>query len=165
MPLLWASDVNTRRIGQIVLADAGLRIYVVGAASGRVDPIIRAGQMQLELYRASEDQPFAVQTVSQNQPLAIGDFTYTFQREQQYTGLIVARDPGQILVWIGALALVLGVFLVFMFPNRRIWAVVTTRPGGTGEVRLGATARHDATFAPDFTKLVEQVRRALTPAA
>ncbi len=65
------------------------------------------------------------------------------------------------LVWLGALTLVLGVFLVFMFPNRRLWAAIRTRPDGGGEVHLGATARHDTTFAPEFKKLVEQVRLAL----
>jgi cytochrome c biogenesis protein len=165
VPLLWSSDDDQRRIGRFTLDEAGIMVYVVGAASGRVDPVIRAGQMQLEIYRAGADQPFAIEVLSQGQPLAIGDLTYTFQREQQYTGLIVARDPGQTLVWIGALALVLGVFLVFMFPNRRIWVAVRARPDGGGEVRLGATARHDTTFATEFTKLTEQVRLALRPVA
>jgi cytochrome c biogenesis protein len=165
VPLLWSSDDDSRRVGQFALNDGAIKVYVVGAASGRVDPYIRAGQMQLEIYRAGEDQPFAIEILSQGQPMAIGDLQYTFQREQQFTGLIVARDPGQVLVWFGALTLVLGVFLVFMFPNRRIWAAIKARPDGGGEVRLGATARHDVTFAPEFTKLAEQVRLAITPAA
>jgi cytochrome c biogenesis protein len=165
VPLLWSSDDSTRSIGQITLPAQNLIIYVVGAASGQVDPNIRAGQMQLEIYRNGEDQPSAIEIVTQGQPLAIDGLTYTFQREQQFTGLIVARDPGQPLVWLGALALVLGCFLVFMFPNRRIWAQIKARSDGTGEVHLGATARHDAAFAPEFTKLVDQVRLAFGPAA
>ena len=165
VPLLWSSDDNKRRIGQLTLTDQGVMVYVVGAASGRIDPTIRAGQMQLELYRTGEEQPFDVEILSQGQPLAINGLTYNFEREQQYTGLIVARDPGQPLVWLGALALVMGCFLVFMFPNRRIWAQIKRRSDGTGEVQLGATARHDAAFAPEFTKLVEQVRLAFGPAA
>ncbi len=165
VPLLWPSDDDSRRIGQLTLSAQNIMIYVVGAASGRVDPNIRAGQMQLEIYRAGEDQPFAIEVLSQGQPLAIEGLTYTFEREQQFTGLIVARDPGQPLVWLGALALVLGCFLVLLFPNRRLWAAIKARPDGTGEVHLGATARHDAAFAPEFSKLVEQVRLALSPAA
>jgi len=165
VPLLWSTDDNARRIGQFTLDDGAIKVYVVGAASGRVDPTIRAGQMQLEIYRAGEDQPFAIEILSQGQPVTIGERSYIFQREQQFTGLIVSRDPGQMLVWMGALALVLGVFLVFMFPNRRIWAAVRARPDGGGEVRLGATARHDVAFAPEFSKLIEQVRLALAPVA
>jgi len=163
VPLLWSSDDSTRRIGQLDLSDAGIIAYVVGAASGRIDTSIRPGEMQLEVYRVGEDQPFAIEIVAQGQPLAIGDLSYTFQREQQYTGLIVNRDPGEMIVWLGALALVFGLFLVFMFPNRRIWIAVKQRPGG-GEVSLGATARHDAAFAPEFNRLTEQVRQALQQA-
>jgi cytochrome c biogenesis protein len=165
VPLLWSSDDDSRRIGQMTLSAQNIMVYVVGAASGRVDPRIRPGQMQLEIYRGGEDQPFAIEILTQGQPLAIDGLTYTFEREQQFTGLIVSRDPGQPLVWLGALALVLGCFLVFMFPNRRIWAQIKARSDGTGEVHLGATARHDAAFAPEFTKLVDQVRLAFGPAA
>jgi cytochrome c biogenesis protein len=165
VPLLWSSDDDARRIGQMTLSEQNIMVYVVGAASGRVDPRIRAGQMQLEIYRGGEEQPFAIEILTQGQPLAIDGLTYTFEREQQFTGLIVSRDPGQPLVWLGALALVLGCFLVFMFPNRRIWAQIKARSDGTGEVHLGATARHDAAFAPEFTKLVDQVRLAFGPAA
>lgn len=165
VPLLWSSDDDTRRIGQFTLSDQNIMVYVVGVASGRVDANIRAGQIQLEMYRNGEQQPFAVEVLSQGQPLAIEGLTYTFAREQQFTGLIVARDPGQFLVWLGALALVLGCFLVFLFPNRRIWAAIKARPDGAAQVSLGATARHDAAFAPEFTKLVEQVRLAFGPAA
>jgi len=165
VPLLWSSDDDTRRIGQLTLSDQNIIVYVVGVASGRVDANIRAGQMQLEIYRAGDEQPFALETLNQGEPLAIGGLTYTFEREQQFTGLIVARDPGQPLVWLGALALVLGCFLVFLFPNRRIWAAIRTRPDGVAQVSLGATARHDAAFAPEFTRLIEQVRLAFAGAA
>ncbi len=121
--------------------------------------------MQLEIYRSGTEQPFAVEILSQGQPLVIDGLTYTFAREQQFTGLIVARDPGQPLVWLGALALVLGCFLVFMFPNRRIWAAVKALPDGAAQISLGATARHDAGFAPEFTKITGQVRLAFAGAA
>jgi len=165
VPLLWSSDDDTHRIGQLTLTDSNNVVYVVGATSGRVDPVIHAGQMQLEFYRPGEQQPYNIQLLTQGTPVTIDGLTYTFQREQQFTGLIVARDPGAWLVWLGALALVLGCFLVFMFPNRRIWAAIKARADGAAQISLGATARHDAAFAPEFTKLVEQVRLAFGPAA
>jgi cytochrome c biogenesis protein len=161
VPLLWSSDDGARRIGQFSLPDAGLTVFVVGAASGLVDQDIKAGQMQLEVYRQGSQQPTAVELVSQGKPATIGGLQFTFQREQQFTGLIVARDPGVLFVWLGAFALVGGLFLVFLFPNRRIWAAVRRRPDGRSEVRLGATARHDATFGPEFQHVVNDMRLAL----
>jgi len=165
VPLLWASDDEKRRIGQFALVDAGLTVFVVGPASGRVDPTIKAGQMQVEVYQRGAERPSAIEIISQGEPATIGDLSFTFQREQQFTGMIVARDPGVIFVWFGSFLLVGGLFLVFMFPNRRIWAAVRERPDGRSEVRLGATARHDATFGPDFQKLVNDMRLALGQAA
>jgi cytochrome c biogenesis protein len=161
VPLLWASDDEKRRIGQFALVDAGLTVFVVGPASGRVDPTIKAGQMQVEVYQRGAERPSAIEVISQGEPATIGDLRFTFQREQQFTGMIVARDPGVIFVWFGSFLLVGGLFLVFTFPNRRIWAAVRERPDGRSEVRLGATARHDATFGPDFQKLVNDMRLAL----
>jgi cytochrome c biogenesis protein len=158
VPLLWASDDGTRRIGQFTIASSGLTVFVVGAASGQIDPSIKAGEMQLEIYPAGAQDPSAVQVISQGTPTTIGDLQYTFEREQQFTGLIVSRDPGALLVWLGALALVAGLFLIFMFPNRRMWLVLRRLPAGGHQVRLAATGRTDATFAPEFGRLVDQVR-------
>jgi cytochrome c biogenesis protein len=165
VPLLWSSDDGTRRVGQFALPGAGLTAFVVGAASGQVDPTIKAGQMQLEIYEPGSEQPFAIEIVSQGKPTTIRDLQFTFQREQEFTGLIVARDPGVTFVWLGAFALVGGLFIVFLFPNRRIWAAVRRLPTGGSEVRLGATARHDATFGPEFQDLVHDMRLALEPGA
>jgi cytochrome c biogenesis protein len=164
VPLLWASDDETRRIGQFPLIDEGLTVFVVGPASGRVDPTIKAGQMQLEIYPSGSERPSSIEIISQGEATALGDLSFTLLREQQFTGMIVARDPGMVFVWFGSILLVGGLFLVFFFPNRRIWAAFQRLPNGQSEVRVGATARHDATFGPDFERLVNDMRLALAPA-
>ena len=162
VPLLWTSDDGKHRVGQFSLPDRGLTVYVVGAASGEVDPQIKAGQMQLELYQdGAGDTPISTQLVSQGEPATIAGLEFTFVRERQYTGLIVAKDPGQFLVWGGAGLLVLGLFLVFFFPNRRFWARIV--PGTSGStVHVGATSRHDASFGPEFEGIVTDMKLALS---
>ncbi len=161
VPLLWSSSDGLRRVGRITVDDPQLTIFVSEAASGQVDPVIKAGQVRFEVYRNETDaSPVAVQIATQGQPVQLAGLTFTFQREQQFTGLIVAKDPGQVLVWLGAAALVGGLFLVFFFPNRRIWARIH-REGADTEVQLGATVRHDASFGPDFQHLVGDIRLAL----
>ncbi len=109
VPLLWTSNDGSRRVGQLVLPDQGLTVYVVGAASGEVDPDIKAGQMQLEVYQTgTEGAPIATQIVTQGQPVDLAGLKFTFVRERQFTGLIVARDPGALFVWLGAALLVGG---------------------------------------------------------
>lgn len=161
VPLAWGSTDKNKRVGEFSLVDAKLTVFVVGVASGEVDPLIKPGQMQIEVYKTgSEGAPIATEIVTQGQPTRIAGLDFTFVRERQFTGLIVARDPGVLFVWIGMTLLVVGICLVFFFQNRRIWALIRSTPGGS-EVRVGATSRHDATFGPDFQRLVDDMKLAL----
>jgi cytochrome c biogenesis protein len=161
VPLEWGSNDGTHQVGELTLPEAGLTVYVIGAASGEVDPQIRPGQMQLEVYRTgSENTPVATQIVTQGQPATIAGLEFTFVRERQFTGLIVARDPGAVFVWLGAIFLVGGTALVFFFPNRRAWALIRRGPGGTA-VRVGAIVRHDVAFEADFERLTHEINLAL----
>lgn len=45
-----------------------------------------------------------------------------FRRPSSYIGLIAKRDPGQGLIWLGAVVLVAGVSVSLLLPRRRIWA-------------------------------------------
>ena len=158
VPLEWTSNDGKHRVGQILLPDAGLTVYVIGAASGEVDPQIKPGQMQLEVYKSgSESTPIATQIVTQGQPATIAGLDFTFVRERQFTGLIVARDPGAVFVWLGAILLVGGIALVFFFPNRRAWALIRRGPDGTA-VHVGAVVRHDVGFQADFERLSGEIQ-------
>lgn len=165
VPLAWGSTDKNKRVGRFALPDQGLTVFVVGVASGEVDAQIKPGQMQLEVYREGSDgTPLATQIVSQGQPARIAGLDFTFVRERQFTGLIVARDPGVPFVWGGSLLLVLGVCLVFFFPNRRAWALIRRRPDGSA-IQVGAIVRHDVGFESDFRDLVNDVKLALAGAS
>ncbi len=158
--LQWSSSDGKHSIGQFTLPDQGLNVYVVSAASGEVDPSIGAGQMQLEIYRDGQDQqPIATQVLDQGKATTISGLSYTFVRERPFTGLIVSRDPGATWVWVGSVLMVLGLFLVFFFPHRRIWVrVYRTRTGS--EVHFASPNRRDS----GFETLIGRLRTTLTEA-
>ncbi len=160
VPLLWGSNDGTERIGQFAMPEQGLTVFVVGAASGEVSKAVKAGQMQIEVYQAGSQTPLDIQVVDQGKTTTIGGLDFTFVREHQFTGLIVARDPGVPFVWGGTIVLIVGVCLVFFFPNRRAWALVRRRDGATS-VQVGAIVRHDVTFQADFAKFVDGLKLAL----
>lgn len=162
VPLEWVSTDGRHVIGRIALPDTGLTVYVIGVASGEVDPNVRPGQMQLATYlTGSEGGPIATQVVSQGRAVKFAGLDVTFIRERQFTGLIAVRDPGLPLVWGGAAFLVGGLFLVLFFRNRRTWARIR-RIAGRSEVLVGATSRHDSAFGADFERLVDEIKLALT---
>ena len=164
VPLVWASDDGTHTIGQFTMAAKGLSVYVIGAASGKPDPNIKAGQMQLEIHQAGKDEPIATEVVSQGKPTTIAGLEYTFERTRPFTGLIVARDPGAIFVWVGSTLLVVGLFLVFFFPHRRVWVRVRKSAGGS-EIRFASTMRRDSAFEPKFHQMVTEIQLAGAPSS
>ncbi|HET9657711.1 MAG TPA: cytochrome c biogenesis protein ResB [Kineosporiaceae bacterium] len=160
VPLQWQSDDGKHSIGQLVMAAQKTQVYVVLPASGQVDPNIQAGQVQLEVYANGSSTPTATQVISQGKPTTIAGLTYTFQRERQFTGLIVARDPGVWLVWAGSAFLVTGIFLVFFFPYRRLWVLARRGPEGETTLHLAAQLKRDTAFEPQFRELVADLERA-----
>lgn len=164
VPLLYGSRDERHRIGRFALPEQGLTVFVVSPESGEVDPQIAAGQTQLEIYRTTSDKPVAVQVLSQGRPATIAGIDFTFVREREFTGLIVAHDPGSTLIWIGSTLLVLGMCLVFFFPHRRVRAVVRRRGSGS-EIGVAAIRRRDPLFEAQFERLVEDIRRAVTGSA
>jgi cytochrome c biogenesis protein len=137
----------------------GLAVYVIVPASGKTDPNIKAGQMQLEVDQDGKKDPIATQVLDQGKPATIAGLTYTFQRTRQFTGLIVAHDPGVPFVWVGSALLVIGLYLVFFFPHRRIWVRVRKTAGGS-EILCGSTMKRDVAFKPQFNAIITGIQLA-----
>lgn len=160
VPLLWESKDDTERVGRFTIPGQGLQVFVVSAASGKVSRSVKPGQVQVELYKTGTTTPLDIRVIDQGKPATVGGLEVTFAREHQFTGLIVASDPGVPLVWGGAILLVLGVCLVFFFPNRRAWALIRPTDGGTA-VDVAALVRHDVAFETRFRTFIEGLTRAL----
>jgi len=164
VPLVWASDDGKHSIGKFDIVGKGFSVYVIDNASGQTDPNIKAGQVELEVHQDGKDDPVATQVVDQGKPTTIAGLSYTFERPRQFTGLIVAQDPGAIFVWIGSTLLVIGLFLVFFFPHRRVWVRVRKTSGGT-EILCASTMKRDVAFEPQFHQLVTDIQLAGTPSS
>lgn len=162
VPLSWASKDGKHSIGMFDLKAQGLSVYVVDAASGKVDPDIKAGQVQLEIHQAGKDDPIATEVVDQGRASTINGLSYTYERSRQFTGLIVARDPGANFVWVGSTLLVLGLFLVFFFPHRRVWVRIRKTSGGT-QILCASTMKRDVAFEPRFHQLVTDIQLVGSP--
>jgi cytochrome c biogenesis protein len=162
--LAWTSEDGSRRIGSFTLPGKNLVAWVVGT-SGPDDTEVKPGQMRIELYQASGTGALVeAKTLDQGKPAAIGGLDFAFQRESQFTGLIVARDPGALLVWLGAAMLVIGFAVRFLLPHRRLWARIASGPRGGAIVSVAAMDRHDFGLDTEFTNLVTDVRTALQTA-
>ena len=72
----------------------------------------------------------------------------------------VARAPGQKLVYLGAVLLIIGVFAMLYIRERRLWIWITPSPNEAGGslVRLALSTTRDT---PDNALVFDELRRAV----
>lgn len=153
VPLNSQTDDGQYAFGKFEIASPDLLVYVVAPASGKVDPDIAAGQVRVEIYPGDEDTPLAGEVVTQGTPAQVGDLRVTFNREQQYTGLMVSKDPGAVYVWTGAILLALGTFFTMFLRHHRLWVRATEEDAGGTRVQMACPDRYDITFENEFRRL------------
>ena len=161
VPLAWQTRQGNRPVGSFTLPEKNLEVYVVGPKSGENDPLVPAGEMRVEVYQRDSGSAVAVDNLSQGTPKELAGLNFTFQREQRFTGLIVAKDPGVNLIWAASGLMVFGLVMLFYFPHRRLWALCASRPDGTADVRLGMTADRDISLTDEFNRVRANVELAL----
>lgn len=159
VPLAWTTQGDNRPIGSFNIPGTNYVGWVVGTL-GTSDTKIQPGQMEIELYTADTGTAVSSQVLDQGKPATISGLTVTFDRESQFTGLNVARDPGVTLVWLGALLLFVGFVIRFTIPHKRLWARISALPTGA-VVGLAGLGNREAVLATEFENLVNDIRAAL----
>ncbi len=160
VPLEWRTTADNRPIGSFNIPGTNYVGWVVGTL-GNGDTQIQPGQMKIELYTADSGQQVAQQVLDQGTPAAVGDLTVTFDRESQFTGLSISRDPGVMVVWLGAALLFIGFALRFLLPHKRVWARIAPRANGGSVLAMASLGSRDAALGTDFESLVSDIRTAL----
>lgn len=162
VPLAWQSNDGTHRIGSFTLPDQGLTVWVEDTA-GSSDTVVRPGQMGVQVYKSDTGTLVGTQSLDPGKPATIGGVVFTFDRETQFTGLSVAKDPGAPLIWLGCALLMFGFVVRFTITHRRIWARIAPRPDGGSTVALASVGHRDVALATEHAALVEDIRRASRP--
>lgn len=161
VPLQWTTQDKMLSYGWTELSDLGLEVYVIGSASGATGTGIEPGQMRIEVYQIGSDEPLASELVDQGGSFETGGLKFTFQREAPYTGIMVKRDPGAPVVWIGCALLVIGTFSTMFLRHHRIWARVLSDEDGV-RVLLASPDRKDPAFTRTFRALEARLASALS---
>jgi len=159
VPMQWQSDDGQQSIGRLAIPSRGITVFVIEAASGQVLADLPAGSAQLEVHKANVPNPVGAPVVSQGQSAVVDGLTYTYERNRQYTGLTVKHDNGSWVVGLGSALLILGCYMVFFMPHRRVWIRVRENAGGGSRVVLGAPLKRDPAFEPIFKDIVSTITR------
>jgi cytochrome c biogenesis protein len=154
-----AADGSDRAAGILDLPGSSDEIYVFGT-TGTSDTTVQPGQVRAVLFSTANGSTVDDKVLDQGKAQSLGGYTVTFNRESKYTLLSINRDPGQLLIWLGALLLFAGFTLVFLLPQRRVWARISTR-GAMSVLSVASLGRRDAALGTDFDDLVTDIRAAL----
>jgi cytochrome c biogenesis protein len=164
IPLAWKTTADNRPIGSFTIPGTNYVGWVVGTL-GNGDSTIKPGQVQLELYSADGGNQVAQQVLDQGKAASVQDLSVTFERESQFTGLSIARDPGVLLVWLGAALLFVGFVIRFLVPHKRVWAQITPRARAGAVLAIASLGSREAALGTEFESLVNDIRAALQPPA
>lgn len=147
--LAWRTK-GERPMGSFRLPDQNLTVYLVGPASSGLDPVIKAGELRVEVYRGREGRPLVMDNLLQGQPKTAEGLTFLFQRERQFSGLQVVNDPTTPLMYAAWVLCTVGLIAVFYFPYRRLWARCQQEADGSVRVFLGTSVRRDLGLTQEF---------------
>jgi cytochrome c biogenesis protein len=120
---------------------------------------LQGGQMFVQIRDTSDPGKEPVSAViEQGEATAIGDLNILFLRENRFTLLQVASNPGMPIFFAAAFLLVGGLAITFYFPHRRIRGIVS-RDGESDrtQVTLAPLARWDWSGQRDFRRIIEQL--------
>lgn len=160
VPLAWRTTADNRPVGSITIPGVDNVIWLVGTL-GSGDTLIKPGQIQAELYTKGEASQVATDVIDQGVATQLGDLTVTFERENQFTGLNIANDPGVLLVWVGSLLLFGGFMIRFFVPHKRLWARIVARPKGGAVLGVATLAPRGVAGESEFDNLINDIRAAL----
>ena len=152
-----ALNMRGRPMGYLVLPDRKVVGYVVAPASRPGDPSLSAGQLRLDVFDESNRVVVGSAVLEQGTPRRVGELTYTFVRERQFTGLQVVKDPGAPVIWVACALMVAGMAAALYFPHRRCWARCEARADGQAYVSLAGLTGRDSGFERELGQLVREL--------
>lgn len=158
--LVYLTPDKSRSYGVVKVPDRDYEIYVIAPASGRQTPEIAPGQVQIEVYPVGEQNLVGKDSLDPGQSVEIAGLTIGFEKEAQFTGLLIKKDPGTGFIWIGSLLLVIGMCATMFLRHRRIWvryAIVE----GKQTVQLASMDKPDVSFEARFAQSKDEVSNAL----
>jgi cytochrome c biogenesis protein len=85
------------------------------------------------------------------------EFTLSF-RQLYSTLLLVTKDPGVLIVYLGCILMVAGLAIIFFLSHRRIWVRITTVPQQGSRILIsGASNKNQSAFARHFRELTDRL--------
>lgn len=152
---LSLDDSVKRPEGDFKLKDVYI-VNVIGNTLNGMDPSIDKNEIGIELY---DDNMTLIERekIGKFAPQKIGNLTFTLMDKLQYSGFIVSKDPGNIFIWIGSLLFLIGIVIVFYFPNRQIWVALDSSSENITTILIKMNSVKKFTLENNLESLVSEL--------
>lgn len=88
-------------------------------------------------------------------------FTLDGIQNRYYTGLQVMQEPGVFWVGLGAVLMIMGFMMVFLYPERHVWVAVGMTGKGTAVRITGRSRRDPAGLQKEITDIADKIKTGL----
>ena len=149
---------------------AGQRFNVMGDPSTYIVeeliPSITAGRpgVKIAQTRGNSHRDFYLLEAAPDRDRGRGGSVYFRIKStniREYTGLQVAWDPGVPVVWLACVVMILGLYMAFFVPHKRVWVRVDLDSDDTAVLIAGTSNRNPATFEREFESAVADLKAAV----
>lgn len=167
---LQVLDPSGNVAGPDVTAVAGQSFNVMGDPSTyRIDeiiPTITAGRpgVKVSQFLGGSNREFYLLEAAPDRDKARRGPVYLKIKStdiREYTGLQVAWDPGVNIVWLACIIMILGLYIAFFVPHRRVWIRVDLDSDEAAVLIAGTTNRNPASFEKEFDGAAADLKEAL----
>jgi cytochrome c biogenesis protein len=123
-PVLLAGELADRPQGFLTIPGSEIGLLLVLDRSATGDPLLALSGITAQPQPDGGNIAFlrALGLGRTTEPGTTAGYSITWESAAAYTGMVIKKDPGQTLIWVAYLSLIVGLVLTFYFPRRRIWA-------------------------------------------
>jgi cytochrome c biogenesis protein len=150
-----------RPFGLLDLPVTGLTAFLVAPAINIYDPILKNGQIGIEIYEdgAAVPSDWSILNIGESKEVRGMEFTYT--SEASFSGFIIKHDPGAWLVWVALGLFLTGISMVLFLPFYFIQAMVKPDKDEVC-IYLRSSGRRAFDANPEFMRLEKELMVTLT---
>ncbi|HYI22417.1 MAG TPA: cytochrome c biogenesis protein ResB [Candidatus Limnocylindrales bacterium] len=123
-PVLLAGELADLPQGFLTIPGSDIGLVVVLHRNAAGEPLLALTGITSEAQPGGGNIAFlrSLGLGQTSEPGTTGGYAVTWNAAGAYTGMVIKKDPGQTLIWLAYLSLIIGLVLTFYFPRRRLWA-------------------------------------------
>ncbi len=123
-PVLLAGELADLPQGFLTIPGSDIGLLVVLHRNAAGEPLLALTGITSEAQPGGGNIAFlrSLGLGQTSEPGTTGGYAITWNSAGAYTGMVIKKDPGQTLIWLAYLSLIIGLVLTFYFPRRRLWA-------------------------------------------